>query len=124
MRIGELSRRCQVPVRMLRYYEERGLLSPRRAANGYRDYGEEDVTRAALVSSLIRSGLPTKLIIALLGGDGADHGDEDLADLLASESARLRHKIDCLTLSRNTIEKYLVVLRSDANPAAGATRSA
>lgn len=124
MRIGELSRRCQVPLRMLRYYEERGFLAPRRATNGYRDYAEEDVARAALVSSLIRSGLPTKLIIPLLGRDAADRGEEDLAELFASESARLRSRIDCLSLSRDTIEEHLLALRDDADAGKGADRSA
>ena len=114
MRIGELSERCGVPVRMLRYYEQRGLLTPDRSANGYREYAEADVERAALVSSLIRSGLPTKLIIPLLRdqADGADRPDADLAGLLAEESARLRTKIDCMSLSRNTIEAYLRRLRA------------
>jgi hypothetical protein len=40
MRIGELAERTGVPARLLRYYEEQGLLTPARAANGYRDYGE------------------------------------------------------------------------------------
>lgn len=106
MRIGELSRRCGVPVRMLRYYEERGFLQPRRTPNGYRDYAETDVPRAALVSSLIRSGLPTKLINPLLGWGGTDDG-EDLTDLLTAESARLQERIDCLTLSRNAVEAHL-----------------
>ncbi|MCX5095152.1 MerR family DNA-binding transcriptional regulator [Streptomyces sp. NBC_00365] len=34
MRIGELSRRTGVPTRILRYYEEQGLLGPERAPNG------------------------------------------------------------------------------------------
>ena len=112
MRIGELSQRCGVPVRMLRYYEQRGLLTPSRSANGYREYGEADVDRAALVSSLIRSGLPTKLIIPLLhdrsGDDSAAAArPDDLLELLVAESERLRARIDCMSLSRNTIEAYL-----------------
>ena len=41
MRIGELSERTGTPRRLLRYYEEQGLITPRRCANGYRDYSEE-----------------------------------------------------------------------------------
>ena len=110
MRIGELSRRCKVPVRMLRYYEERGLLMPQRGSNGYREYVEADVDRAMLVSSLVRSGLPTSLIIPLLRG-GAECDDADLADLFAAESARLQQRINCMTLSRDAIEAHLRTMR-------------
>ncbi|WP_244893587.1 MerR family DNA-binding transcriptional regulator [Gilliamella apicola] len=36
MKIGELSKLSQISVRMLRYYEEEGLLSPKRTVSGYR----------------------------------------------------------------------------------------
>jgi DNA-binding transcriptional MerR regulator len=111
MRIGELSRRSGIPVRMLRYYEEKGLLAPVRAPNGYREYAESDVDRAGMVRSLIRSGLPTKLIIPLLQqGDT----DADLASLLAAEEARLDARITCMTLSRDTIRAHLRRLQATA----------
>ncbi|MFE3877119.1 MerR family transcriptional regulator [Kitasatospora sp. NPDC059146] len=43
MRIGELAERAGTTARALRYYEQLGLLPARRAGNGYRAYGEEDV---------------------------------------------------------------------------------
>ena len=111
MRIGELSARSGVPVRMLRYYEEKGLLSPARGANGYREYDDRDVTRAGLVSSMIRSGLPTKLIVPLLqqrcGARDVDGPDEDVVALLDVEAARLDSRIACMRLSRRAIQEYL-----------------
>ena len=111
MRIGELAERSGVGVRMLRYYEEKGLLSPRRTPNGYREYDERDVTRAALVTSMIRSGLPTKLIVPLLRQQCAepdgDDPDEEVVALLAAEAERLDARIACMTLSRGTIQAYL-----------------
>ena len=43
MRIGELARKAGTSSRSLRYYEEQGLLSARRTANGHRDYDESDL---------------------------------------------------------------------------------
>ncbi|MEU7322859.1 MerR family transcriptional regulator [Streptomyces griseoviridis] len=43
MRIGELAARAGTSTRTLRYYESRGLLSARRADNGYRSYDESDL---------------------------------------------------------------------------------
>ncbi|MEO3802432.1 MerR family transcriptional regulator [Nonomuraea sp. B1E8] len=56
MRIGELAERTGVSPRSLRYYEQHGLLSARRAANGYRDYGEEDVRLVAEIRALLSVG--------------------------------------------------------------------
>ncbi|WP_171164763.1 MerR family transcriptional regulator [Streptomyces sp. I05A-00742] len=43
MRIGELASRAGISTRALRHYESLGLLRARRAGNGYRDYGEDDL---------------------------------------------------------------------------------
>jgi MerR-like DNA binding protein len=43
MRIGEMVRRTGVNERLLRYYEEQGLLQPARLPQGYRAYRETDV---------------------------------------------------------------------------------
>ncbi|WP_327173175.1 MerR family transcriptional regulator [Streptomyces sp. NBC_01336] len=117
MRIGELSKRTRIPIRMLRYYEERGLLRPERAPSGYRHYQEADVEQATLVSSLVRSGLPTRLILPLLqknqvGGDEADDGD-DLVALFDAEFARLDSQVKCLSFSRKAVQQHLRRLRTN-----------
>ncbi|MEV7328166.1 MerR family transcriptional regulator [Micromonospora sp. NPDC093244] len=120
MRIGELSRRTQIPIRMLRYYEERGLLAPQRTPSGYRHYQESDIDRATLVSSLVRSGLPTRLILPLIRdkqpdpmhGDEPDDGDDDLIALFAAEFARLDSQVKCMSLSRNAVQQHLRRLRA------------
>ena len=70
MKIGELSRRTGVSVRMLRYYEAEGLLNPVRTERGYRDYDisdQDSVERirllgaAGLTLSTIREFLPCSL---------------------------------------------------------------
>ncbi|MDW6004748.1 MerR family transcriptional regulator [Vibrio mangrovi] len=43
MKISELSKRTQVSIRMIRYYEERGLLIPTRTASGYRQFTAEHI---------------------------------------------------------------------------------
>ncbi|MCD7058493.1 MerR family transcriptional regulator [Pelagibacterium xiamenense] len=70
MKIGELSRKSGVSVRMLRYYESRGLLTPGRTPSGYRDYDASDLDTlerirllgsAGMTLSTIREFLPCAL---------------------------------------------------------------
>jgi DNA-binding transcriptional MerR regulator len=56
MRIGELARLAGTSTRSLRYYEEQGLLPARRAANGHREYDENDLRLVQEIRSLLEIG--------------------------------------------------------------------
>ena len=110
MKIGELADRAGVPQRMLRYYEQQGLLSPERGDNGYRSYREEDVDRVHRVRSLIRSGMPTRLarvVLEMEDDTWTAKCTRDFAETLADELRAIEDKIACLTLSRDTVRDYL-----------------
>jgi DNA-binding transcriptional MerR regulator len=66
MRIGVLAQRTGVSRRLLRYYEEQGLLRPSRLANGYREYDESHVVVVRQIRLLLDAGLPTAVIASLL----------------------------------------------------------
>ena len=57
MRIGELARRAGTTTRALRFYESQGLLPAQRAANGYREYGEDDLRLVNEIQALRTVGL-------------------------------------------------------------------
>lgn len=114
MRIGELSERTGVSTRLLRYYEEQGLLAPGRSANAYRTYTEDDVAQVQRVAGLIRAGVPTRLITVLLDLEAAEASaalaascPRQVAEMLADELHELDAKIACLTKSRTTISTFL-----------------
>jgi MerR family regulatory protein len=50
----QVSHATSIPTRMLRYYEDQGLLQPDRAENGYRSYGEPAVSLALIRGELDR----------------------------------------------------------------------
>ncbi|GAA3586483.1 MerR family transcriptional regulator [Amycolatopsis ultiminotia] len=52
MRIGELARLTGTTTRALRFYEAEGLLPAGRAANGYREYDEDDLRLVAEIQTL------------------------------------------------------------------------
>lgn len=66
MRIGELSERTGTPRRLLRYYEEQGLITAARSPNGYRDYADYLVERVLQIRGLLDAGLPTRIIKQIL----------------------------------------------------------
>jgi DNA-binding transcriptional MerR regulator len=66
MRIGELSHRTGVSVRLLRYYEAQGLLRPVRTGNGYRAYGPDAPEVVARIRCLLGAGLSTATIAEVL----------------------------------------------------------
>ncbi|GAA2380903.1 MerR family transcriptional regulator [Nonomuraea africana] len=66
MRIGDLVQETGVNRRLLRYYEEQGLLRPVRLANGYRQYSEADVATVRHIRTLLAAGLSTTVIAQFL----------------------------------------------------------
>ncbi|RKS78730.1 DNA-binding transcriptional MerR regulator [Actinomadura pelletieri DSM 43383] len=66
MRIGDVADKTGVSRRLLRYYEEQGLLRPTRLPNGYRQYSEADVVAVRHIRALLAAGLPTSVIAQLL----------------------------------------------------------
>ena len=112
MKIGDVAERTQVAARLIRYYEQQGLLTAQRAANGYRTYTEADVARVSRVAGLVQAGIPTRLVKVLLDAEEANARDEPscpiaVAEQLAAELEGLEARIACLTRSRDTIRSYL-----------------
>ena len=66
MKISELSQRTAVSIRMLRYYEEQGLLQPRRTAAGYRDYCDGEVETVTRIKLLGEAGMTLATIQVFL----------------------------------------------------------
>ncbi|SCL68803.1 DNA-binding transcriptional regulator, MerR family [Micromonospora citrea] len=66
MKIGDLARATGVSPRLLRYYEEQGLLTSHRAGGGHRRYAEDAVATVRHIRALLAAGLPTSVIREVL----------------------------------------------------------
>ncbi|WP_318212791.1 MULTISPECIES: MerR family transcriptional regulator [unclassified Streptomyces] len=117
MRIGELSERTGTPRRLLRYYEEQGLIVADRQPNGYRVYDESNLDRVAQIRGLLDAGLPTRLIkqiLPCLDKPRIIHFPDATPEMLATleeERDRMTERIRCLTRNRDAVAEYLGAVR-------------
>lgn len=69
MRINQVEELVGISKKNIRFYEEKGLLSPRRTAeNGYRDYSEEDVENLLKIKLLRQLSIPIEEILKVQSG--------------------------------------------------------
>ena len=67
MKIGELSKRTGVSIRMLRYYEAESLLKPERTESGYRDYDMAEVRTVERIKLLGAGGMTMVVVTHEMG---------------------------------------------------------
>ncbi|MET8828963.1 MerR family transcriptional regulator [Streptomyces sp. NPDC004610] len=121
MRIGELSQRTGSSRRLLRYYEEQGLIAADRAANGYREYDERHVDRVLQIRGLLDAGLPTRIIrqiLPCLDKPRTIYFSDATPEMLATleqELTRMSARIDFLSRNRDAIAEYLEAVRGEGD---------
>ncbi|MBK3385371.1 MerR family transcriptional regulator [Streptomyces albidoflavus] len=123
MRIGEMVRRTGVSERLLRYYEEQGLLTPDRLPSGYRVYAERDVETVRRVRTLLTAGLTTATIARVLPcvreeGERLVPVCSALVAELRRERERITRAIDDLVSSRTLLDGVIEAPRT-ARPGGG-----
>ncbi|MCI1748450.1 MAG: MerR family transcriptional regulator [Acidipropionibacterium sp.] len=123
MRIAELAERVGTSPRMLRYYEQEGLLTPDRGANGYRDYDCADVRTARQIVVLSAAGLTLDAIRVVLPCAAVDgrrlRACPAVAPELRGQLTTIRERIETLRSSADAIETYLDTLEPGV-PVSGA----
>jgi DNA-binding transcriptional MerR regulator len=120
MRIGELADATGVSRRLLRYYEEQGLLRPVRRPNGYREYAPSDVTAVRHIRALLAAGFPTAVIARLLhcvhdvDGRVVPSPCPAMVGELRRERARVTEALDRLEASRRVLDSMLTSVLSQS----------
>lgn len=70
MKINEVEQQVGITKKNIRFYEQQGLLKPKRnMENGYRDYAEEDITELKKIKLLRKLSLPIEEIRKIQAGD-------------------------------------------------------
>ena len=85
----------------IRFYEEQGLIHPRRAENGYREYEQEDVHRLMQIKLLRKLGVSIEEIRRLFDGKIS------LSDCLDRHQSELEHQKETLSQMEAVSEQII-----------------
>ena len=88
MKIKQVEELVGITSKNIRFYEEQGLLQPRRTENGYRDYRQEDVEQLKRVKLFRKLGVPVEQIGKLF------QGRISVNDCLENQEAALKREQD------------------------------
>ncbi len=114
MKIGAIADRLGTTVRTLRFYEEQGLLHPRRTPGGTRLYDEEDEARFGALLTLTRLGFSLERLAQLAGIRSASCTGDDASREVVSElqamDAELQTRARAIASQRGDIKRALAFL--------------
>ena len=111
MKIGQLSKKTGVSIRMLRYYEEQGLLKPKRTEAGYRDFDQKEVRTLERIKLLSSAGMTLDTILLFLpcvrGEEPVFEPCDELRNLLHQQIRIAAQKAAQLAESRKILDGFL-----------------
>ncbi|MDT8840185.1 Cu(I)-responsive transcriptional regulator [Paraburkholderia fungorum] len=118
MNIGEAAKLSSVPAKMIRYYEQIGLVrSVHRTRSNYRTYGQAEVEVLRFVDRARRLGFSMKQTALLLElwQDRSRPGSE-VKRLATEHIAELDQRIREMTAMKSTLEYLASHCRGDSRP--------
>jgi len=118
MNIGQAAKASGVSAKMIRYYEQTGLISAAgRKASGYRDYSEDDIHILRFVRSARDVGFQVAEIQKLLDlWTNHERQSTDVKRIALDHIAELRLKIQELEQMAATLEDLVSKCAGDKRP--------
>lgn len=118
MNIGDAAKASGVSAKMIRYYEETGLIAPAtRTASGYRVYSDQDVHLLRFVRRARDLGFSVEGIAELLGlWRDRSRQSADVKRLALAHVANLRRKIGELEDMAGALETLVQCCHGDERP--------
>lgn len=111
MNITQVTKTFGISTRMLRYYEQIGLLkSQRMEGYAYRMYSEDSCLRLRQIMLLRKLRIPLKQIAVLL----SDHNSSKAIEVFQSQISEMNGEITSLTTIRNILQRFVDELSSNA----------
>jgi MerR family copper efflux transcriptional regulator len=116
--IGELAKRTKCSARVIRHYEQCGLLFSIRSGNGYRQFDEAAVEHVMRIRVLLRNGFnleEIRPVAAMLDPRSKKLICGDVIRLYQSKVDELEHRIAELSEVRDRAKRRLHVIATQRN---------
>ena len=116
MRIKEVSKRFNVSITALRYYEKVGLFEDVNRVNGIREYEDKDIERLSLILTLKNIGLSNETILKYieLNEQGA-HTKKQQIQVLKLERQKLLDSIHNQQKNIDSLDYLIYQLKDKEN---------
>jgi len=117
MNISTTASLTGLPAKTIRYYEEIGLVEPRRSSNGYRQYDEEQVHRLAFVQRARSLGFSIDECRELLSlYEDKQRASSDVKRIAEEKMAEIEKRIQALSAMRETLAHLARHCHGDDRP--------
>ena len=117
MNIGDVAARSGLPAKTIRYYEDIGLVTPKRSENGYRAFAEADLHKLTFLARARALGFSIEDCRALLGLYEDDaRASADVRKLAVSHLAEIEDKIAQLREMQATLQVLVDACHGDNRP--------
>ncbi|TMM54179.1 Cu(I)-responsive transcriptional regulator [Sulfitobacter sabulilitoris] len=117
MNIGDVSKRCGLPPKTIRYYEDIGLITPQRDTNGYRAFDLGDMHKLAFLGRARALGFTIEDCRTLLAlWEDQDRASADVRAIAKDHLTRIETKIADLQEMRDTLATLVRDCAGDQRP--------
>lgn len=117
MNIGDVAEHSGLPAKTIRYYEEIGLISPLRDANGYRAFSDADLHKLVFLARSRALGFSIEDCRALLAlWEDKQRASADVRRIAQDHLLEIDRKIADLGAMRDTLSDLVRECSGDARP--------
>lgn len=116
--IGQISELTGVSRRMLRHWEEEGLISPIRGQSNYRQYMQDDVARLERIVTYREMGFNARQIKALLNCTATLALDE-----LLDQRSKIEEKIQLLRKAADRLDRLIALAKGKSGNDSAAAKT-
>lgn len=108
MNIQEASRQTGISKDMIRFYEKKGLIHPKRSENNYRDYSIHDLHLLILIKQYNSLGIPLSTIQSMF----LNQNYQDATDQFSKQIDQLRQDAEWAYAKYKNAKDLLLILQS------------